>query len=67
LGRIVSRRRAARALAIASAIEHPAYDCFYLALAELRDTRMVTADRRLQSRLAATPWAGLVIGPGDTA
>ncbi len=30
---------AARALAIASAIEHPAYDCFYLALAELRDTR----------------------------
>ena len=37
---------AARALAIANALAHPAYDCFYLALAELRDTRLVTADRR---------------------
>ncbi|HVC62704.1 MAG TPA: type II toxin-antitoxin system VapC family toxin [Acetobacteraceae bacterium] len=56
---------AARALAIAAAIEHPAYDCFYLALAELRDTRLVTADRRLRSRLVATPWARLLVGLGD--
>ncbi len=58
---------AARALAIAAAIEHPAYDCFYLALAELRDTRLVTADRKLRSRLVATPWAGLLVGLGDGA
>jgi predicted nucleic acid-binding protein len=56
---------AARALAIAAAIEHPAYHCFYLALAELRNTRLVTADRRLLSRLVATPWARLLVGLGD--
>ena len=53
---------APRALAIAGALAHPAYDCFYLALAELRDTRMVTADRRLIGRLATTPWARLIVG-----
>ncbi len=58
---------AARALAIASALAHPAYDCFYLALAELRDTRLVTADRRLTGRLATTPWAYLIVVPGDGA
>lgn len=51
-----------RAFTIASALAHPAYDCFYLALAELRGTRMVTADRRLVGRLATTPWADLVVG-----
>ena len=59
-------RVAARALAIANELAHPAYDCFYLALAELRGTRLVTADRRLLSRLSATPWAPLSVGLGDT-
>ena len=53
--------------AAARALLTEARDASAKALAELRDTRMVTADRRLQSRLAATPWAGLVIGLGDTA
>jgi predicted nucleic acid-binding protein len=48
---------AGRALAIANAFAHPAYDCFYLALAELRGAQMVTDDRRLLARLATTPWA----------
>ena len=50
-------RLAARALVIAESLDHPVYDCFYLALAELRDAPLVTADRRLLNRLAGTPWA----------
>ena len=45
-----------RALEIATELKHPAYDCFYLALAEARDARLVTADRRFAQRLANTPW-----------
>lgn len=45
-----------RALAMAEKLRHPAYDCFYLALAEARDAQLATADRRLVARLAGTPW-----------
>jgi predicted nucleic acid-binding protein len=47
---------AGRALQIAAELRHPAYDCFYLALAEERQAKLVTADRRLLGRLAGTPW-----------
>jgi predicted nucleic acid-binding protein len=47
---------AARALEIAAELRHPAYDCFYLALAEECSAKLVTADRLLLSRLAGTPW-----------
>jgi predicted nucleic acid-binding protein len=47
---------AGRALEIAAELRHPAYDCFYLALAQERRAQLVTADRRLISRLAGTPW-----------
>jgi len=46
-----------RAAAIALALDHPVYDCFYLALAEARDAPMVTADRRLLRRVAEKHWA----------
>ncbi len=59
---VPSEQLAARAFIIASTLAHPAYDCFYLALAELRGTRLVTADRKLIGRLATTPWASLTIG-----
>jgi predicted nucleic acid-binding protein len=49
-----------RALAIALKLRHAAYDCFYLALAEMRECRLVTADERLLRRFADTPFAGLV-------
>jgi len=49
-----------RALEIALALKHPAYDCFYLALAQQRDCKLVTADDRLQRRCTGTPFAGLV-------
>lgn len=47
---------AAAAMHIARRLDHPVYDCFYLALAEQRDARMVTADRRLIARLQDTVW-----------
>jgi predicted nucleic acid-binding protein len=48
----------ARALALAAEIDHPIYDCAYLALAELRRIPLVTADNRFltavrKARLAA--------------
>src|SRR4051812_14027673 len=44
-----------RALEIALTLKPPAYDCFYLALAEQRECKFVTADARLQTRCAKTP------------
>jgi predicted nucleic acid-binding protein len=49
-----------RALAIALELRHPAYDCFYLALAESRKLVLVTADNRLLRRCDNTPFASLV-------
>lgn len=49
-----------RALELATALTHPAYDCFYLALAELRGGTFVTADARLVSRLEGGGWSGAV-------
>jgi predicted nucleic acid-binding protein len=53
---------AARTLELAAELRHPVYDCFYLALAEERSVKLVTADRRLISRLAGTPWEDQAIG-----
>lgn len=47
---------AGRASTIALALDHPAYDCFYVALAEQRETAVVTADKRLIARVRGTPW-----------
>jgi predicted nucleic acid-binding protein len=52
---------AERASQIAIDLEHPAYDCFYLALAEKEAAALVTADRRLVERMRATPWEGRVV------
>ena len=56
------QRLGASSLAIAGELGHPVYDCFYLALAELNDVKLVSADARLLIRLAGTPWAGRAIG-----
>ena len=49
----------ADALALALQLQHPAYDCFYLALARRVDAPLVTADRRLHARSHAVDAAGL--------
>jgi len=49
-----------RALAIAVELRDPAYDCFYIALAEKRGCRLVTADLRLLRRCVATRFAPLI-------
>jgi predicted nucleic acid-binding protein len=54
-----------RTLEIANALGHPAHDCCYVALAEQRGAAMVTANRKLLARLAATPWARLALRLGE--
>lgn len=49
-----------RAFALSHELQHPAYDCFYLALAEQRNCQLVTADSRLLNRCARTKFAKLV-------
>lgn len=51
---------APRALLISLDLNHPVYDCFYLALAERERTIVVTADGRLAGRVKGTPYAALV-------
>lgn len=43
---------ATRALEFAIRLDHPIYDCFYLALAAREDVALVTDDRRLLARAA---------------
>jgi predicted nucleic acid-binding protein len=41
---------------LASDVDHPVYDCFYLALAILEQYPVVTADRRFYSKVSAHPY-----------
>lgn len=49
------------ALDVALTLEHPVYDCLYLALAEQHEAHLVTADTRLLNRLVQGGWAGTVV------
>ncbi|MBF0625482.1 MAG: type II toxin-antitoxin system VapC family toxin [Magnetococcales bacterium] len=51
----------AAAFEITKIINHPIYDCFYLALAQRENVPLITADQRLIARLTGTAWAPLVI------
>jgi predicted nucleic acid-binding protein len=63
---VSARMLADRALAIALDLRHPVYDCFYLALAEARGSRLVTADDRLLRVCAHTPFATSWCGHCDS-
>lgn len=52
-----------QAFAIACALKHPIYDCFYLALAEAEGASLFTYDTRLQAAVRGTPWEILVRTP----
>lgn len=54
---------APNALLISSQLDHPAYDCFYLALAEQRGGIVVSADHRLIQRVSGTVWQDLLTEP----
>ena len=54
-----------RALAMASQIAHPVYDCYYVALAEQVNAAVVTADEKFLARLAGTAWASSAIHMRD--
>jgi predicted nucleic acid-binding protein len=49
-----------RALAIGRALDHPVYDCLYLALAEAERDQLVTADRRFLNAVQASEWRDLI-------
>ncbi len=49
-----------RALGIALTLDHPVYDCLYLACAEANDGVVVTADKRFWRAVQQTAFAGLV-------
>ncbi|MBP2295379.1 type II toxin-antitoxin system VapC family toxin [Azospirillum rugosum] len=57
---IPSQALAPRAVEIALDLGHPVYDAFYVALAEQRSLTLITADRRLVSRVAGTRYAPYV-------
>lgn len=46
-----------QALGISLDLDHPIYDCFYLACAERADTGLVTADKRLARVVAGSAFA----------
>ncbi|MEN0652720.1 MULTISPECIES: type II toxin-antitoxin system VapC family toxin [Hyphobacterium] len=49
-----------RALQIAAELRHPAYDAFYLAVAEAESMPFITGDRRLIARAAGSPYASMI-------
>nr|WP_294519284.1 type II toxin-antitoxin system VapC family toxin [uncultured Rhodopila sp.] len=52
---------APRAVTISRELDHPVYDCFYLALAEAREATLVTADARLLRRINRTRWSPMAM------
>ena len=49
-----SRLLLRRAMSISVELDHPTYDCFYLALAEQERVPLVTADKKLRDRVAGS-------------
>ncbi|HTQ14360.1 MAG TPA: type II toxin-antitoxin system VapC family toxin [Rhizomicrobium sp.] len=50
----------ARAAEICLDLDHPIYDCFYVALAERERCTLVTADRKLYAKTRRTKYSSLV-------
>ena len=50
---------------MACALNHPVYDCQYLALAEREDSRMITADRAFIGRVRHSRWKNRIESLGE--
>jgi predicted nucleic acid-binding protein len=50
---------------LAVSLHQTVYDCLYLALAEARDSVMVTADRRFHQAVNGSVWADRIVWIGD--
>jgi len=53
---VPSARLHETAFDMACALEHPVYDCQYLALAENEGAQLVTADRAFVKKVLRSPW-----------
>ena len=51
-----------RAMQIAMEIEHPVYDCLYLACAERTESELATADRNLVNKVSGSSLTGSSLG-----
>ncbi len=49
-----------RALVLGSELDHPVYDCLYLAAAESLGDILVTADKRFLRKVVLSPYGGFV-------
>ncbi|NQV54626.1 MAG: type II toxin-antitoxin system VapC family toxin [Rhodospirillales bacterium] len=49
-----------RAINMSLALDHPAYDCFYLACAELQAAILVTADKKFHEKVGRSEFKSLV-------
>jgi predicted nucleic acid-binding protein len=59
------RPLAPRAAAMARELDHPVYDCFYLALAEAEEAPLITSDQRLLAVVRSTALAKRVSALGS--
>lgn len=66
LGLMPMRRLLDRATALAIELDHPAYDCIYLACAEVVRRPFVTADTRLLRKLAGGAAASIEVAALET-
>ena len=57
---IPSGRLHEAAFEMACALDHPVYDCQYLALAQDMETRLVTADLAFVDRVRSSRWKGQI-------
>ena len=57
---IPSRELASRAFRLARLLDHPIYDCLYLALSEIEGASFATADRKLFAKATVGGWSGRI-------
>ena len=62
---VPSARLHAAAFEMACALDHPVYDCQYLALAEDQGTHLVTADRAFVNKVRRSPWRERIESLGE--